>query len=53
MNATMNEIKRTIDELTFDMDIEDYAAFMRELAEWAQIQADDAYYTEDFCDDGD
>lgn len=47
-NAVMKDVQRTIKERTVEMGDEEYAAFMRELAEWAQSQADMADYADDY-----
>ncbi len=49
-NAVMRDIQRTVSECTVDMSSRDYAAFMQELAEWAQAQADMAEYADDYMD---
>ncbi|MEY8687702.1 hypothetical protein AB9N12_18590 [Bacteroides sp. AN502(2024)] len=46
-NVVMKDVQRTIRERTVEMESEEYAAFMRELAEWAQTQADMAEYADD------
>lgn len=46
-NAVMKDVQRAIRERTAEMDSEAYAAFLRELAEWAQTQADMADYADD------
>lgn len=43
----MKEVQSYIKEHTIEMDSEEYAAFMRELAEWSQTQADMAEYADD------
>lgn len=47
-NAVMKDVQRIIRERTVEMESEEYAAFMQELAEWAQTQADMAEYADDF-----
>lgn len=48
MNHTaMKEVQSYIKERTIEMDSEEYAAFLRELSEWAQTQADMAEYADD------
>jgi hypothetical protein len=46
-NTAMKEVQSAIKERTVEMDSEEYAAFLRELAEWAQTQADMAEYADD------
>lgn len=46
-NAIMKDVQRAIRERTVEMGSEEYAAFMQELAEWAQMQADMAEYADD------
>lgn len=46
-NALMKDVQRAIRERTVEMESEEYAAFMQELAEWAQTQADIAEYADD------
>lgn len=46
-NAIMKDVQRAIRERTVEMESEEYAAFMQELAEWAQTQADMAEYADD------
>ncbi|WP_302298253.1 hypothetical protein [Butyricimonas virosa] len=46
-NVVMKDVQRAIKECTVEMDSGEYAAFMRELAEWAQTQADMAEYADD------
>ena len=46
-NAVMKDVQRTIKERIVEMESEEYAAFMQELAEWAQMQADMAEYADD------
>lgn len=43
----MKDVQRAIKERTVEMESEEYAAFMRELAEWVQMQADMAEYADD------
>ena len=45
--AVMKDVQRAIRERTVEMGSEEYAAFMQELAEWAQTQADMAEYADD------
>lgn len=47
-NTIMKDVQRDIKERTVEMGGEEYAAFLRELAEWAQVQADMADYSDDF-----
>lgn len=48
MNHTaMKEVQSYIKERTIEMESEEYAAFLRELSEWAQMQADMADYSDD------
>ncbi len=47
----MVEVQRNIKERTCEMDTESYACFMRELADWANTQAEIADYAEDFIPD--
>ena len=42
----MNNIQHSVRENTCDMEIGEYVSFMRELAEWANSQADVAEYAE-------
>lgn len=46
-NAVMKDVQRAIRECTVEMGSEEYAAFMQELAKWAQTQADMAEYADD------
>lgn len=46
-NTVMKEVQRTIKERTIEMESDEYVAFMRELSEWAQTQADMAEYADD------
>ena len=46
-NTVMKEVQSAIRERTIEMESEEYAAFMQELAEWAQMQADMAEYADD------
>lgn len=46
-NAVMKDVPRAIRERTAEMESEEYAAFMQELAEWAQTLADMAEYADD------
>lgn len=46
-NAVMKDVQRAIRERTVEMGSEEHAAFMQELAEWAQTQADMAEYADD------
>ena len=43
----MKDVQRAIRERTVEMESEEYAEFMQELAEWAQTQADMAEYSDD------
>ena len=52
-STVMKDVQRAIKERTAEMESEKYAAFMRELAEWAQMQADMAEYTDDIYQDYD
>lgn len=45
--AMMKDVQQFIKERTVEMESEDYAAFMRELGEWVQMQADMAEYDEE------
>ena len=42
----MNNIQHSVRENTCDMETQEYISFMRELAEWANSQADMAEYAE-------
>lgn len=46
-STVMKDVQRAIKERTVEMESEEYAAFMQELAEWAQMQADMAEYAND------
>ena len=46
-STVMKDVQRAIRERTVEMESEEYAAFMQELAEWAQTQADIAEYADD------
>lgn len=48
MANIMTEVQRTIKEQTIAMETESYVEFMRELADWANTQAELADYVEDF-----
>lgn len=48
-NTVMKEVQSAIRERTIEMESEEYAAFMQELAEWAQTQAEMAEYADDIC----
>lgn len=43
----MKDVQRAIRERTVEMESEEYVAFMQELAEWVQTQADMAAYADD------
>ena len=43
----MKDVQRATRERTVEIGSEKYAAFMQELAEWAQTQADTAEYADD------
>lgn len=45
-NAIMKDVQRAIEEYTAEMG--KYAALMRKLSTWAQVQADKADYSDDF-----
>lgn len=47
-STTMKDVQCAIRERTVEMGDEEYVAFMRELAEWAQSQADMADYADDY-----
>ena len=47
-NMVMKNIQRAIRERTAEMDSEAHVAFLRELAEWAQVQPDMDDYVDDF-----
>lgn len=49
----MTEVQRSIREHTCEMDTKEYVNFMRELAEWANTQAEVADYAEDFAPNDD
>ncbi len=49
----MAEVQRSIRERTCEMDTEEYVYFMRELADWANTQAEIADYAEDFTPNDD
>lgn len=49
MNTVSKQIKNFIQLHTPDMENEDYIALMRELAEWATIQADITEYREEYA----
>ncbi len=46
-NALMKDVQCAIKERTVEMGNEEYVAFMQELAEWVQTQADMAAYADD------
>lgn len=46
-NTVMKEVQSAIRERTIEMESEEYAAFMQELAEWAQTQVEMAEYADD------
>lgn len=46
-STVMKDVQRAIKERTVEMGSEEYAAFMQELAEWVQTQADMAEYADD------
>lgn len=47
ISAVIKEIKRDIKERVIELDTEEYIAFMRELSEWAQTEADIADFSAD------
>lgn len=48
MKKTIEQIKNYIQLHTSDMENEDYAAVLREIAEWATNQADLTEYREEY-----
>lgn len=42
----LHNVQRSVRENTCEMETEEYVSFMRELSEWATLQADMADYTD-------
>lgn len=53
MKKAMNQIKNYIQLHTSEMDQEEYAAMMRELAQWCGDQADLTEYGPEECENDD
>lgn len=49
--SKLNDIKREIKIATAELDMAEYAEFMRSLAEWAEDEASHAEYEPDFTPD--
>lgn len=47
-DTVMKDVQRFVRERTAEMGSGEYAAFLRELSEWAQVQADMAEYSDDY-----
>ena len=46
-STVMKDVQCAIRERTVEMESEEYAAFMQELVEWAQMQVDMVEYADD------
>lgn len=50
-SSNLNDIKREIKIATAELDMPEYAEFMRSLAEWAEDEANIAEFEPDFTPD--